>query len=440
MAESGESAIVEANNPGVKEVVKNWSVYEDGALAYQLQEEENVNHYTGNISRRRTVRGDREVAKDVAKETALEAFREEHEIAERNRKLEEEDRERARLLQIQMIKEEQEKALQAQESDEMLAKRMQMEEKRRMEAARKKRMEADQLTRDAQLARRLSQQENGLHRPPHSGKHRTKTDYAEVEDSMGAMKLDDSHHTNHANTHPHSRSQSRSHSHAHSRSSSSASAGGDQPLVVEMDTRDADSDEESDALAKITHDEQLARRIHREETQKSRPRTLSEEQQKQLLHDEKIARKMQHEEVMLAKKKTYNKYKQRVSDEIADPAPMVHVNKESKVPVLADAKEGHGVTLTEVNPRSSGKDSQPTNRPHNGNILASIDPTYNPGAKTNVVLTKKTPINATHSPEPIPEHVNGAPPPDFEAVRGTKRSTGKEKKKGSIFSRKSKKK
>ncbi|XP_041480197.1 coiled-coil domain-containing protein 50-like isoform X2 [Lytechinus variegatus] len=409
MAESGESAIIEANNPGVKEVVKNWSVYEDGALAYQLQEEENVNHYTGNISRRRTVRGDREVAKDVAKETALEAFREEHEIAERNRKLEEEDRERARLLQIQMIKEEQEKALQAQESDEMLAKRMQMEEKRRIEAARKKRMEADQMARDAQLARRLSQQENGLHRPPHSGKHRTKTDYAEVEDSMGAMKLDDSHHTNHAHTHPHSRSQSRSHSHAHSRSSSSASAGGDQPLVVAMDTRDADSDEESDALAKITHDEQLARRIQREETQKSRPRTLSEEQQKQLLHDEKIARKMQHEEVMLAKKKTYNKYKQRVSDEIADPA-------------------------------SSGKDAQPTNRPHNGNILASIDPTYNPGAHTNVVLTKKTPINTTHSPEPIPEHINGAPPPDFEAVQGTKRSTGKEKKKGSIFSRKSKKK
>eukprot|EP00057_Strongylocentrotus_purpuratus_P003725 XP_003727231.2 PREDICTED: trichohyalin [Strongylocentrotus purpuratus] len=418
--------------------VKNWSVYEDGALAYQLQEEENVTHYSGNISRRRTVRGDREVAKDVAKESALEAFREEHEIAERNIKLEEEDRERARILQIQMIQEEQEKALQAQESDEMLAKRMQMEEKRRMEAARKKRIEAEQMARDHQLARRLSQQENGLHRPPHSGKHKSKTDYVEVEHSMGGMKLDDSHRTNH--THPHPHSHSHPHPHSHSRSSSTASGGGEQALVVAIDPREGDSDEESDALAKMTHDEHLARRMQREEVQKSRPRTLSEEQQKQLLHDEKIARKMQHEEVMLAKKKTYNKYKQRVSDEIADPEPMVQVNKDSKVAVLADAKEGQGITLTDVSLTQSGKDNQPTNRSNGGNILASIDPTYNPGANTNVVLTKRTPINhATHLPEPIPEHVNGAPPPDFEAIQGTKRSTAKEKKRGSIFSKLKKK-
>ena len=64
-----------------------------------------------------------------------------------------------------------------------------MEEKRKMEAARKKRIEAEQMTRDHQLARRLSQQENGLHRPPHSGKHKSKTGRDKKKKSNHKLRL-----------------------------------------------------------------------------------------------------------------------------------------------------------------------------------------------------------------------------------------------------------
>ncbi|XP_071481048.1 uncharacterized protein [Diadema antillarum] len=422
--------IVETSNPGVKEVAKQWSVYEDGALAYQLQSEENTNHFSGNISRRRTVRTDREVAKVVAKESALEAFREEHEIAERNRQIEEEDRERARVLQLQILREEQEKALQERETDEMLARRLQIEEKQRMEAERRRRMEERQMEQDERLARRLSQQQNGHRHHPHSGKHKTKTDY--VEDAMGEMRIADS----------------RPSRGSHNRSSSSpavAAAGGiEQPMTVAMDNKD--SDEESDALAKLNYDENIARRMQKEEEERSR---LSEQHHKQLLHDEKIARKMQHEEVMLAKKKTRNKYMNRVSAEVADPAPMVHVSKEKKVPVLADAKEGNGVTLTDISRPGEGQDSlQRSERSgesqgkSSGNILTAIDPTYQPqpGSGGNVVLTKKTPIGDFAPPQDShPPPANGTSEENFGPIQGTKRSSTKEKKRGSIFSKLKKK-
>ena len=44
-------------------------------------------HYTGNITRNRTVRQDIRTAKEVAEDEALQAFREEHEQVERNREL-----------------------------------------------------------------------------------------------------------------------------------------------------------------------------------------------------------------------------------------------------------------------------------------------------------------------------------------------------------------
>ena len=85
-------------------------------------------------------------------------------------------------------------------------------------------------------------------------------DYVEVEHSMGGMKPDDSHHTNHTHSHPHSHSHSHhTPTHAHR---STASGGGEQPLIVAIDPREGDSDEESDALAKMTHDEYV-RQIYR---------------------------------------------------------------------------------------------------------------------------------------------------------------------------------
>ncbi|PIK43117.1 hypothetical protein BSL78_20042 [Apostichopus japonicus] len=137
-------------------------------------------HYQGNISRRRTVRSDRVVAKSQAEEEALEAFREEHEIAERNRQLEEKDNEAAREMYAQLMKEEEEKAKQDQEKDKEIAREMQMKEKEEYIRLKKKQLEKENLMESERLARSMSQED----------KERShKQTVTESEDALAALRI-----------------------------------------------------------------------------------------------------------------------------------------------------------------------------------------------------------------------------------------------------------
>ena len=75
-----------ASNPTNTERVGLFSVSVSlfSSLFFSLTD---VNHYSGNISRRRTVRSDIKTAKSAAYEEAISAFKEEHEIVEKNRKM-----------------------------------------------------------------------------------------------------------------------------------------------------------------------------------------------------------------------------------------------------------------------------------------------------------------------------------------------------------------
>ncbi len=191
-----------------------------------------------------------------------------------------------------------------------------------------------------------------------------------------------------------------------------------------------DSDEETDIIAKIQDDEELARRLQREEVQKSRAPQLTDRQRQQLIHDQKIAMKMQHEEVMFSKKKNYDNYMGKVRDEIADPEPMVLVSRQNKVAVPAEAKFSDNVQLTDYSAGEGAQHRRTIASGQPGNIAASIDPTFQ-GDSGNVVLLKKTSLTE----EPI-MNADGS----FAPVQGTRRKDSKDHKKRSSFFSKLKKK
>ncbi|XP_035697258.1 trichohyalin-like isoform X3 [Branchiostoma floridae] len=161
--------------PGrVKEVRKEWAVREDGAFAMQLQEEEIEQHYLGNISRRRTVRKDLVVAKDVQHEEDRVVQEALMKRIEEQRRLEELDRAVASSMQEALEREQERKVFQKEADelwlaseldaqrrqeieDEELAKKLQDRERRRLERIsakrREKAMEAEKYHQDAAAAR-----------------------------------------------------------------------------------------------------------------------------------------------------------------------------------------------------------------------------------------------------------------------------------------------
>ncbi|XP_066296393.1 uncharacterized protein [Branchiostoma lanceolatum] len=143
--------------PGkVKEVRKEWAVREDGAFALQLQDEEIEQHYSGNISRRRTVRKDIVVAKDEQQEEDRVVQEAIMKRIEEQRRLEELDRAVASSMQEALEREQERKVFQK-EADEELAKKLQDRERRRLERIsakrREKAMEAEKYHQDAAAAR-----------------------------------------------------------------------------------------------------------------------------------------------------------------------------------------------------------------------------------------------------------------------------------------------
>ncbi|CAH1240589.1 CCDC50 [Branchiostoma lanceolatum] len=161
--------------PGkVKEVRKEWAVREDGAFALQLQDEEIEQHYSGNISRRRTVRKDIVVAKDEQQEEDRVVQEAIMKRIEEQRRLEELDRAVASSMQEALEREQERKVFQKEADelwltseldaqrrqeleDEELAKKLQDRERRRLERIsakrREKAMEAEKYHQDVAAAR-----------------------------------------------------------------------------------------------------------------------------------------------------------------------------------------------------------------------------------------------------------------------------------------------
>ncbi|XP_071805036.1 uncharacterized protein [Asterias amurensis] len=457
----------------VTEIKKEWSVIEDGALAHRLQEEENVNHYSGNISRRRTVRSDIKTAKSAADEEAINAFKEEHEIVEQNRKIELEDEEAAKKLLQEMMEEEKRKMRELrqkeneeadreaakqlylkmmadekkktqkqksfEETDAELAMRLHAHEEKKRQILSKRQQSIEYEEEDERLARQLAKEEqmrykstpqspHGIledddkyrHRNRHKqdshhrDQHRQK-DYM-VPDVKGLKVTDSQEAPSRGGKHQPNRA---SRSSAHSQQGFSSIA-------------HDDSDEETDIIAKIQDDEELARRLQREEVQRSRaPPQLSDKQRQQLIHDQKIAIKMQHEEVMFSKKKNYDNYMGKVRDEIADPEPMVLLSRQNQVAVPVDAKFSDNVQLTDYAAGEGAQHRRTSASGQPGNIAASLDPTFR-GDGGNVVLLKKTSLTE----EPI-MNADGS----FAPVQGTRRKDSKDnsKKRSSFFSKLKKK-
>ncbi|XP_072035810.1 uncharacterized protein [Amphiura filiformis] len=145
----------------VSTAATEFRVFEDGALAHRLQEEEYAGHYSGNITRNKTVRQDIRTAKEIADEEALLAFKEEHEIVERNREIEERDREAAKQLYRQMLEEEKSKMHKqrsVEEDDGDIARRLQEHEKKKA-ALMRQQQQALVEENDEDIAKRLHGEE-----------------------------------------------------------------------------------------------------------------------------------------------------------------------------------------------------------------------------------------------------------------------------------------
>ncbi|XP_071805037.1 uncharacterized protein [Asterias amurensis] len=436
----------------VTEIKKEWSVIEDGALAHRLQEEENVNHYSGNISRRRTVRSDIKTAKSAADEEAINAFKEEHEIVEQNRKIELEDEEAAKKLLQEMMEEEKRKMRELrqkeneeadreaakqlylkmmadekkktqkqksfEETDAELAMRLHAHEEKKRQILSKRQQSIEYEEEDERLARQLAKEEQMRYKSTPQSPHGILEDDDNymVPDVKGLKVTDSQEAPSRGGKHQPNRA---SRSSAHSQQGFSSIA-------------HDDSDEETDIIAKIQDDEELARRLQREEVQRSRaPPQLSDKQRQQLIHDQKIAIKMQHEEVMFSKKKNYDNYMGKVRDEIADPEPMVLLSRQNQVAVPVDAKFSDNVQLTDYAAGEGAQHRRTSASGQPGNIAASLDPTFR-GDGGNVVLLKKTSLTE----EPI-MNADGS----FAPVQGTRRKDSKDnsKKRSSFFSKLKKK-
>jgi len=109
----------------VNEVCKEWVVHEDGALAYQLQQQEVEKHYLGNKSRNAIVREDFPMALDAQKQAEEEAMMEYHRQV---RLLEERDAKLALKLAEQLKREEEENRRRLEVEDQRIAQEIQEKE------------------------------------------------------------------------------------------------------------------------------------------------------------------------------------------------------------------------------------------------------------------------------------------------------------------------
>ncbi|XP_059178773.1 involucrin-like isoform X2 [Physella acuta] len=141
----------------VQEVRKQWSVHEDGALAYQMQNQEIDQHYGLNRYNRRMVRQDIPVAKIVQSEEEIRLQEERLRELAALRAQAEEDEKIAKRIEQQLKHESSRKEVTAAVDDEELARQLQEKEKKRyerhLEKKREKKLKLERQQLEAQLAR-----------------------------------------------------------------------------------------------------------------------------------------------------------------------------------------------------------------------------------------------------------------------------------------------
>ncbi|XP_014243094.1 coiled-coil domain-containing protein 50 [Cimex lectularius] len=113
---------------GVNEVCREWSVREDNALAYQLQQLEVERHYSGNKSRNAIVRQDCRIARHAQRLAHEEA----QELLRRKALREQHDAEVARAIAERLEREECEKLRRLEVEDQRIAKQIQDREKKKI--------------------------------------------------------------------------------------------------------------------------------------------------------------------------------------------------------------------------------------------------------------------------------------------------------------------
>ncbi|KAH9508770.1 hypothetical protein Btru_049866 [Bulinus truncatus] len=157
MAEAEEEQPTFPRKGKVQEVRKQWTVHEDGALAYQIQNEEIDHHYGMNRYNRRLVREDIPVAKTVQSEEEL--LRQQERLRELAvlKAMTEEDEKIAKRIAEQLKHEVVKSDIKPAVDDEELARQLQEKEKRRydrhLERKREKKLKQERQMLEAQLAK-----------------------------------------------------------------------------------------------------------------------------------------------------------------------------------------------------------------------------------------------------------------------------------------------
>ncbi|XP_062871523.1 coiled-coil domain-containing protein 187 isoform X2 [Trichomycterus rosablanca] len=170
-----ELEVDSSNLAPVQEVSQYFSLLEDGALAYNLQEQEIESFYSNNVQRNQLVQKDIRVAKRLQNEEKERA----HTLRQATHQLEEQDSEYARRIQGE-IQQAAEAAWRTEEEDKEIAKRIQEEEELRLRQINSGRRtddrgivrdrtcldlgELEQVLRDEELAHRLQELEEKIHR------------------------------------------------------------------------------------------------------------------------------------------------------------------------------------------------------------------------------------------------------------------------------------
>ncbi|CAL1548646.1 unnamed protein product, partial [Lymnaea stagnalis] len=163
----------------VQEVRKQWSVHEDGALAYQIQNEEIDQHYGLNRFNRRMVREDIPVAKIVQSEEEIRLQQERLRELAKLKIQAEEDEKVAKKISEQLKLEAVRKEVDVELDDEELARLLQEKEKKRyerhLEKKRVKKLKQERELLEAQLAKDTEEARLVLNsvRPDAGGDHRS---------------------------------------------------------------------------------------------------------------------------------------------------------------------------------------------------------------------------------------------------------------------------
>uniref|UniRef100_A0A2C9LLI6 Coiled-coil domain-containing protein n=1 Tax=Biomphalaria glabrata TaxID=6526 RepID=A0A2C9LLI6_BIOGL len=157
MAEAKDDEPTFPRKGKVQEVRKQWAVHEDGALAYQIQNEEIDQHYGMNRYNRRLVREDIPVAKIVQSEEEI--LRQQERLKELAilKAMAEEDEKVAKRIAEQLKHEKAKPEANAALDDEELARQLQEKEKKRyerhLERKREKKLKQERQLLEEQLAR-----------------------------------------------------------------------------------------------------------------------------------------------------------------------------------------------------------------------------------------------------------------------------------------------